>query len=125
RALAFAPAGRVRADLLEAYAFECYLVDQLDDAVRSIREAATLRAEDGDGLRHGGDLRHLSRYLWCVGDNQGARREAERAVAVLERHPAGRELAMAYEIQARLHMLAEERTEALRWARKTARLAPR
>src|SRR5262249_3510706 len=99
--------------------------DQLDDAVRSIREAASLRAELGDGVRHGGDLRHLSRYLWCVGDNPGAERAAARAVEVLEKHPPGRELAMALENEARLRMLAGESAEAIRWARRAIALARR
>jgi DNA-binding CsgD family transcriptional regulator len=124
-ALAFAPGGAARADLLEPYAWECYLVDKLDDALRSSREAAALREELGDGLRQGDDLRLLSRYLWFICDNAGAERSAARAVELLEKHPPGRELAMAYAHQAQLRMVAHDHTEAKRLARKAVVLARR
>jgi DNA-binding CsgD family transcriptional regulator len=85
-----------RADLLERRSRACYLTDQLAEALDAAWAALSLHRELGDHVREGDALRWLSEILWCPGRVAEAERAARRAVAVLERLPAGPELALAY-----------------------------
>jgi DNA-binding CsgD family transcriptional regulator/tetratricopeptide (TPR) repeat protein len=124
RALAFAGGdpGR-RAELLEAYAVECYLTGRLEEAIEAGQQAARLRESLGERLRQGDDLRWLSRFHWFAGNNAEAERLAARAVEVLEEMPPGPELATAYSNASQLRMLKADSTEGARWARKALTLA--
>jgi DNA-binding CsgD family transcriptional regulator len=127
RALGFAaglpPAER--AALLEAYSFECYLTRRMADAIEARSEAAAIRRQLGDGLRHGDDLRWLSRLKWFSGLREEAETWGRRAIEALEHLPPGRELAAAYSNQSQLSMLAYDAEPALRWGRKARAIASR
>ncbi len=127
RALAFAarlpPAER--ATLLEAYSFECYLTRRMADAIEARSEAAAIRQQLHDGLRHGDDLRWLSRLNWFSGLREEAERWGRRAIETLEGLPPGRELAAAQSNQSQLAMLAYDVEPALRWGRKARAIARR
>lgn len=127
RALGFAserpPAER--AALLEAYSFECYLTRRMADAIEARFEAAAIRHQMGDGLRHGNDLRWLSRLKWFSGLREEAERWGRRAIETLEALAPGRELAAAYSNQSQLAMLAYDAEPALRWGRKARAIARR
>ncbi len=126
RALAFAGSDRAqRAELLEAYAVECYLTGRLDEAIEACQQAVRLRESMGEQLRRGDDLRWLSRFHWFAGNNAEAERWAARAVAVLQELPASRELAAAYSNSAQLRMVAAESVEGAKLARKALALARR
>jgi DNA-binding CsgD family transcriptional regulator len=127
RALRFAdmlPPER-RAELLERRSYECYLTDQIDDAVEARRRALDEHRLRGDRLREGEAHRWLSRLAWFRGDNADARREAGLAVELLEALPAGRELAMAYSNVAQLSMLASDNSDAIAWGGRAIELAER
>ena len=85
-----------RADLFESDSYECYLVDQIEEAIEARREAVRLRHQLRDPLRAGDGHRWLSLLASMAGDNATAQAEARRAIALLEREPASPELAMAY-----------------------------
>ena len=126
RALAFAGADRGRrAELLEAYAVECYLTGRLEEAIETCQQAVRLRGSLGERLRQGDDLRWLSRFHWFAGSNAEAERCAARAIEALEEMPPGRELATAYSNAAQLRMLAADTVEGARWSRKALTLARR
>ncbi len=61
--------------------------------------------------------------MWGTGDTRTSRRLAEDAVAVLETHPPGAELALAYARMASLSMLARDTPAALEWGRRAIGLA--
>ena len=126
RALAFAGGDPSRrAGLLEAYSVECYLTGRMDEAIEAGQQAVRLRAGLGEPLRHGDDLRWLSRFQWFAGNNAEAQRCADRAIAALEEMPPGHELAAAYSNAAQLRMLAGDSVEGTRRARKALVLARR
>jgi DNA-binding CsgD family transcriptional regulator/tetratricopeptide (TPR) repeat protein len=127
RALEFAGqcGEKERASLLEAYSFECYLTDRIPDAIQARTEAASLRERLGDAVRHGDDLRWLSRFYWFAGLREDAEKCGRRAIDALEIFPAGAELAAAYSNQSQLLMLAFENEAAIRWGRKALRIARR
>ena len=114
-----------RADLLCRYAFERYLTDQLDEAIRAQREAVEVSRAVGDRAGEGDGLRRLSRFLWFGGRNEEAEAAAREAVAVLERLPAGAALARAYSNVSQLRMLAYDCPAAIDWGTRALRLAER
>ena len=116
------PAAR-RAELLERRSYECYLTDQIDDAIEAREQALACRRELGHGLAEGDARRWLSRLHWFQGSNVEATRLAAEAVAQLERLPAGRELAMAFSNCAQLAMLSADLDGAREWGRRALALA--
>ena len=126
-ALAWAGAlgDRQRAALLEALAYECYLTEQLEEAVEARTAAVEIYGLLGDALRRGDNLRWRSRTLWFVGRNAEARASARDAIDVLEALPESRELGWACSNQAHLHMLAQEHEDVARWGTRAIEMARR
>ncbi|HEX7705276.1 MAG TPA: AAA family ATPase [Thermoanaerobaculia bacterium] len=112
-----------RALLLEALAYECYLTEQLDEALEHTSTALAIRRALGDLLREGDNLRWQSRIFWFLGRNTESREKAVEAIAVLEELAPASPLAMAWSNKAQLHMLAGECTEAIHWGSKAIELA--
>ncbi|MGO4129047.1 helix-turn-helix transcriptional regulator [Inquilinus sp. YAF38] len=127
RVLAFAAnrAPTERARLLEAYAQECAIVDDLAEAARARDEAIQLWRRAGDRLREGENLAALAWPLVRSGRNAAAEEASRRAIETLEAMPPTRQLADAYRIQAHLRMLHRDRRPAVRWGRKAIALATR
>lgn len=125
RALRFAggESPELRAGLLERFSHECYVIDHYDEAIEALQEALVCYRGLGDSRREGDALRSLSDRLWCPGRVEEAVRAGRDAVALLERHPAGRELAMAYCNLASLCKDAEDSEEALAWGTRALELA--
>ncbi|MGH3043845.1 MAG: ATP-binding protein [Gaiellaceae bacterium] len=115
----------VRAALLERLSYECYLTDQIEEAVEARRSALDLWHAAGDTLREGDTHRWLSRLYWFMGRNREAEDCAVQAVRLLEPLPPGVELAMAYSNTAQLHMLAEDAEGAVAWGSRAIELAER
>jgi DNA-binding CsgD family transcriptional regulator len=66
RALRFSDAlpAEATAELLEARAYECYLTDSIDEALRAAQDALELHRELGDELKAGNALRTISRLAY-------------------------------------------------------------
>ena len=126
-ALALAHADRLpdhaHAELLERYAYECYLTDRTDEAFSARHRALALHVAAGDELKVGDTHRWLSRLAWFRADRATAVAEAEAAVQILDALPAGRELAMAYSNMSQLKMLGHQEAESLEWSERARRLA--
>jgi DNA-binding CsgD family transcriptional regulator len=114
-----------RAELLERRSYECYLIDQSDEAVSALRKALDCHRKVGDLRSEGAALCALSRRLWCAGGNAEATCIAREAVSLLERLPPGRELAMAYSTVSSDYMNAEDAEEAIFWGTQALGLAER
>ncbi|BCJ41622.1 LuxR family transcriptional regulator [Actinoplanes ianthinogenes] len=111
RAAAFPPGPR--ADLLEGYAEELYLLADASRAVTEQRAALALRRELADPAALGLALRRLSRLHWWAGERPEAERCADEAVSVLA--AAGDPAALAFGLsnQAQLHVLNGQAAEAI------------
>jgi DNA-binding CsgD family transcriptional regulator/tetratricopeptide (TPR) repeat protein len=127
RALRFADALPVqeRVELLETHAHECYLTDQYDQAIESLRRALEHHRQLGDPLKEGNALRSLSSLLWCPGQVAEAEKAGRQAVTLLERLAPGRELAMAYSNLSTLSQDAEDIEAAVDWGTRAIKLAER
>jgi DNA-binding CsgD family transcriptional regulator/tetratricopeptide (TPR) repeat protein len=111
-----------RADLLERRALELYATGQVDDAVVAQEEAVACRRIAGDARAEGDALRSLGRLLGFAGRAEDDALVAREAVAVLERLPPGRELAMAYGTLAQRAMNWEDIPDAIAWGTKALEL---
>nr|WP_198950509.1 LuxR family transcriptional regulator [Kineosporia sp. A_224] len=119
RALRFAhgPADGRRADLLWVLGYECYLTDQVEDALDAVQEALEIWAASGDTVRVGDAHRCLSRLHWFAGRNAVSEREADLAVQALQGSGTV-ELAMAYSNVAQLRMLSSDVHGTRLWGRR-------
>jgi DNA-binding CsgD family transcriptional regulator/tetratricopeptide (TPR) repeat protein/energy-coupling factor transporter ATP-binding protein EcfA2 len=95
----------VRADLLEAYAEECYMLGLDGPAVTAQREAVALRRGVPGRVPLGLALRRLSRVCWYAAQGPAAEAAAVEAVEVLD--GAGDDAALAFGLsnRAQLHAL--------------------
>ncbi len=114
---------RRRAELLEARAYQCYLIDRMRDGMRSCSEARVLWSRLGEPVHEGNTLCMLSRMAWYTARTGEAQRYCALAIEVLETLPPGPELAMAWVTQASLHTSAAEAEAAIPFAEKALRLA--
>src|SRR3954451_19471172 len=124
-ALDHAPAGdlEARATLSEGRAYECYLINQFDDAVAAQETALDLRRQQNNLLKVGDNLCWLSRLAYIRGRGQDAQKLAMDAVQILEQLPPGPELAMAYSAMSQRHMLSEDNLAAVDWGQRALRIA--
>ncbi len=114
-----------RAQLYEAYAEECSIVDDLTEASRARRAAIELWQQAGNRLKEGENLSELAWPLVRSGQNAAAEEASRAAIDVLDSMPPTRELASAFRIQAHLRMLNRDGRVAVRWGRKAVDLATR
>jgi DNA-binding CsgD family transcriptional regulator len=112
-----------RALLLEAYAWECNLIDRRADGIEARRQALELWREVGQPVKQGENLAHLALLLALSGQNAEAEQASRAAIDVLEALPPGRELALAHRAQASLRMLNQDCAEAIEWGEKAITLA--
>jgi DNA-binding CsgD family transcriptional regulator len=114
-----------RARLLESYAGECFLIDQQLEGIEARRTAIAIWQREGNLLKEGDSLTHLTSMLIAAGQNAEADRACQAATGLLEQLPAGRELAMAYRVRGTLHLVRRDCREAIVWAEKALDLARR
>lgn len=113
----------VRAMLQERLSYECYLTDQIAEALSAREAARDLWRNMGESLKQGDTTRWLSRLSWYNGQTLRAQTYADEAIQLLGDLPPGRELAMAYSNRAQLHMLQGESADAIRWGQRALQLA--
>jgi DNA-binding CsgD family transcriptional regulator/tetratricopeptide (TPR) repeat protein len=128
-ALRFASAldERSRAELLEAHAREGLVIDDIDGALASQRQALDCWRRLGDVRAEGNCLCALSLATWDSGDAESAIELAERAVELLESAAApDAELARAYATLAQRYMVGiRDEVEVLSWSERALELAER
>lgn len=107
-----------RADLLERLSYECYLTDQIADALEARRAVVALHEVAGDARRLGVGQRWLSRLSWFLGRNGDAERYALLAVATLERLGPSADLAMACSNVSHLRMFGGTPQDVLTWGER-------
>jgi DNA-binding CsgD family transcriptional regulator len=125
RALRFAEREppETRADLLEAYAVECQIIDRPDKAIEACREMVEIWTRLGQPLRVGENLTRMAGVLVVSGLNQEAEQASRDAVALLESLPSGVQLARAYRGQAHLRMLNRDIDDAIEIGTRAIALA--
>src|ERR1019366_4652116 len=82
---------------------QCYLTDQIEEAIAARLSALGILQELDDWRPEGHVLRWLSRLHWFLGRNDKADRYANAAVAMLDGLPPGCEMAWALSNRATAH----------------------
>jgi DNA-binding CsgD family transcriptional regulator len=111
-----------RAELLDRYAYACYVTGQFDEAFDAQQRALACYRQLGDQCREGDSLRSVSRLLRYLGRPEEAMDAGHEALAVLERLPPGHELAMAYCNLSHLYMHLEEADKTIEWGTRALEL---
>ena len=97
----------------------------VEEAGALLRAAVDHWHETGDDRREADALSRLGIVLGTAGQSGAATVAAERARILLEGHPPGPELALAYQRLTSLHMLARDRDQAAAWGERAIALARR
>ncbi len=112
-----------RAELLEARSYACYLTAKIDQAIAASTEALAIWIAIGNPRKEGENRCHLAELYWAQARIADAEHEAEAAVALMEQHSPGAELAMALGTQARLSGISLETDDAIVLGEKAIALA--
>jgi DNA-binding CsgD family transcriptional regulator/tetratricopeptide (TPR) repeat protein len=104
-----------RAGWLVQRALSCYVTDQSDETIESLRLAASIYHELGDEVSEGYARERLCAYLWCPGYVEESRAAGLHAVALLEPHGPSRQLGAAYDQMAFLADQGSRPDEARLW----------
>jgi DNA-binding CsgD family transcriptional regulator/tetratricopeptide (TPR) repeat protein len=116
---------QVRVQLLEGRTEECRLSAQFDAAIAAQAEALKIYRRLRDLRGEGNSLRALSRLLFFTRRTDEGERAALEAIELLERLPAGHELAMAYANMSQRRMVVEDYEGAVSWGTRALELAQR
>ncbi|MEX6690861.1 AAA family ATPase [Danxiaibacter flavus] len=111
------------AEFYEGYAYECYLSNQIKEAIAFTEKTLALRKEKGDIEKTGKSLWFLSRLWWFQGNRENAENFAGRAIELLKDQPASSTKAMAFSTMSQLKMLSDEPTECIFWGEKAIEMA--
>ncbi|HEX5652294.1 MAG TPA: AAA family ATPase [Chitinophagaceae bacterium] len=107
----------------EAYAYECYLTNQIGEAINYTAKALELWKEKRDMERIGNCLRFLSRLWWFDGSRKKAEAYAVQAIDILEKEHASKAKAMSYSNMSQLKMISDQLEECILWGEKAIRMA--
>jgi tetratricopeptide (TPR) repeat protein len=101
RALRFASGmpAKERAQLLQAYAHECFLCDQHATALQALEEAAKHWRDIGDRLEEGDNLNQQTNCLYFLGEFAQANQVNHNAIEILSEFQSSCQLAYAYSKQ--------------------------
>ena len=112
------------APLLEELGHQHHLADQLDAALAAWHDAVAAWRDLGDDRRRSGALVGLSvtavHLAHAVPLGQAA---CDEAIRLLEPHPPGPELLMAYAVRAKLAAMDFQNTDAIAWGERVLALA--
>ncbi len=107
----------------ESYAYECYLTNQIKEAIIFSEKCLHLVKEKNDIEKTGDCLRFLSRLWWFEGNTTKAEIYARQAIEILDDQPASKAKAMALSNMSQLKMLSDERDECRLWGEKAIAMA--
>ncbi len=112
-----------RAELLDLYVNEGEATVQMPEAERAQLQSLHLWQELGQREKEGRALRRLSEIAMRQNKNTEMKHYSSEAVAVLEKLPPSKELAIAYSHRSRMHMIVYEVEETYGWGNRAMELA--
>ncbi len=107
----------------ESYAYECYLTNQMKEAIIYQKKALVLWKGKGDIEKTGNCMRFLSRLWWFDGKRKQAEYYAVQAIEVLVDQSASRAKAMSFSNMSQLKMLSDQTEDCIFWGEKAIVLA--
>lgn len=109
--------------LYESYAYECYLTNQVKEAIIYTGKALNIWKEGNDLEKTGKCLRFFSRLWWLDGNTDNARKFADQAVELLAGQPPSPAKAMAFSNMSQLNMVFDQPEESISWGEKAIAIA--
>ena len=109
--------------LYEAYSYECYLINHIQDAIIYTGKALRLHQAMGNPTRIGNTIRFLSRLWWFFGNRKESIKYAMEAISIFETESISPEKAMAYSNLSQLKMLSAEFEDTLFWGNQAIKMA--
>jgi DNA-binding CsgD family transcriptional regulator len=111
------------AEFYQAYAYECYLSNQIKKAIASTEKVLNVREVNADIEKRGDSLRFLS-HLWRIeGNGRNAEKYAIQAIEVLRDQPTSIAKAMAFSNMCQLKLICDEAEGCIVWGEKTIEMA--
>ena len=107
----------------ESYAYECYLINQIREAIIYTGKSLNLWKKKNNEEKIGNSLRFLSRLWWFDGNRKQAESFGVQAIEVLDKQPSSKAKAMAYSNMSQLKMLSDEIAECIAWGEKATAIA--
>ena len=115
----------VRAAFLERRAYECFLINDTDEAVASLQQAIELSRGQGDPVRVGRLLCSLARAFHESGRDADGTALIQEALELLEPLGATRPLARALATRAQFSMLRGDLKQTMAWGDRATEVAER
>ncbi len=109
--------------LYESYAYECYLINRIKEAIIYQGKALNIWKEKGDAERTGNAMWFLSRLWWFTGNRKQTDSYAAQAIETLADQPPSRAKAMAFSNMSQLKMLSDSAVECIHWGEKAIAIA--
>jgi DNA-binding CsgD family transcriptional regulator len=107
----------------EAYAYECYLTNQVKEAIFYQAKALKVWKKFAQAEKEGDCLRFLSRLYWFDGNNELAETCAAEAIRILEPLPSSSAKAMAFSNLSQLKMFSEDVRACVDWGNRAIAIA--
>ena len=107
----------------ESYAYQCYLTNQIKEAIIYTGKSLNLWKEKNDTEKLGNCMRFLSRLWWFDGNRKKAETYASQAIEILGDQPSSNPKAMAFSNMSQLKMLSDQRDECIVWGEKAIAMA--
>ncbi|HEY1870862.1 MAG TPA: hypothetical protein VGG71_07370, partial [Chitinophagaceae bacterium] len=109
--------------LYESYAYECYLTNQIKEAIVYTGKSLNLWKERNNAEKISNSLRLLSRLWWLNNSRKNAESFAEQAIEVINEMPSSPVKAMAFSNMSQLKMLSNQFKECIAWGEKAIAVA--
>ncbi len=110
-------------EFYEAYAYECYLSNQIKEAIAFTEKVLDHWKENASMEKTGNSLLFLSRLWWFDGNRENAVHFGRQAIDLLEDKPASSTKAMSLSNMSQLRMLSYEPDECILWGEKAIKMA--
>jgi DNA-binding CsgD family transcriptional regulator/tetratricopeptide (TPR) repeat protein len=109
--------------LYEAYAYECYLSNQIKEAIAYTEKVLTIWTAQNQIEKIAATLQFLSRLWWFAGNRKHAEDYAWQAIEMLKDQPSSATRAMALSNVSQLKMLSDEPIECTKWGEEAIAMA--
>ena len=107
----------------ESYAYECYLINNIKQAIIYAGKTLNLLKEKNATDKIGNCMRFLSRLWWLDGNKNNAEKFAEQAIQVLSDQSSSPAKAMAFSNMSQLKMLCDQPAQCIEWGEKAISIA--
>ncbi|HKH62384.1 MAG TPA: AAA family ATPase [Flavitalea sp.] len=107
----------------EAYAYECYLINEIRNAIIYQGKALKILQEKKQAVQVGNSLRVLSRLWWYDGNRDEAEKYGNQAIEILQSQPSSRAKAMAFSNMSQLKLFSGKITECVEWGNMAVEIA--